>query len=1498
MKRLALWTVASVLVAAPTLLAQGSTSPYYEDTFGNPSQTNNNWTINGSASYSSLLIITSASGASLISKIAVPDGTSQYQATINGTYIAGGGYTLYLEATSNALLNPVGASTGTFYAFVITQTGSGSGCSTAQATLYKTVSGAVTQISSTSVPCSGTYSAIAANDGSIRLQVLLTGNTYYEPIIWTDSAPLKGQPGIGAFSMPSGAEIMDAFLSGCDRVAPSSIDPSTVKTYVLPTEVDIRSGASLDNTGGVGFYEYQWYRNGQYLGATPEPEYRDLTVSAGSTYSYAVVASDFDGNNSPQTTFSVKVPSNSTIDPRQVGVRPIGSYWGALGEQIDARSGNLNFSYPLLTAISRGWSVPLQLSYNSQTWRLDSGNNAWNLGFDSGYGYGWTLQFGSITPYYSSLFTVALYQFVDASGAIYRLDQNNNGLWTSKESTYVTFDANTQILHFNDGSHWLFKCVSGGLEPDAGTMYPVAFEDSNGNEILVQYESGKSDPVWVYGSSARIYEIADVRAVGTQPLAQPTYTFTYDSNNYLTSIANNIGTGESFSFTYSPAFSVTSPFSASALPETVKTLNSITNTATNFSTSFSYASSNDGEMIQATLPYGGHIRWQYANTAYTQATVRGVASRYLLWDSTIGERTFTFSRTTDGSGAMTASTQLNDVQANASKKWSFNTAAGATQGLISTYQEERTSDQTVFHQVNYSWTQDANGNNYISRTQDIMDPGTTYAATKQVDQTMDQYGNVTQTKLYALNSLTTPAKIYTNTYLSGSNYAADYIYNRLLSSTVSDGNQVTWTLVTNTYDSSSLASAPNATLLDTTVSAYRGNVTSSTSFTHVTNKQYDVTGTVVYTNDGNANHSTTITNATSVNYAAPSALTAANSQTTSYTWSNILAPLSTTGPNGDATTTSYDPSTARPTQQTSAYGSTTTYTYSNTAPQVTATVNGGAWTKTYLDGLGRTYRVAAGNGTTTISYTDTAYDACGCTPQGKMYKTSMPYVPGNTPAWQVYTYDALGRIVTATAPDGAAVTSYNYAGNTVTATDPAGKWKQYTMDAFGQLTQVVEESPNGKAEPNHVTTYTYDLLGHLVQAQMPRTISGQVVTQNRTWTYDSTTQLLSSATTPESGTTTYSYNSDGTLATRTDQKSQQIRYSYDAYGRMIQISRGTLNNGVFTENTAQRTTLAYDGTNGGFSANTTGRVSQINYSGPHGLQFTELYSYHSAGAVTAKRLSISGAPLGSNTANADATYTYNNLGQVVSVQYPFTQWSNGAVLSSGPQYGYTYDTMNRLAGMTGPNNSHLVTSVTYGAANQVLQLNANTFSQTISYNANLQVTELTAGSYHYRYNYSSTQNNGRVVSTSDVLSGETITYQYDTLNRLIQASGTGDAQGAWSQAFTFDGFGNLIQKTGSNAPSNALLATNSQTNHLSTNGAQYDSNGNLTAYGTGSYAVTYAYDIENRLSSATPVGSIQHLFGYDSANQRIYQGTYNTSSGAYSNETIYYYGADNRKLAA
>lgn len=234
------------------------------------------------------------------------------------------------------------------------------------------------------------------------------------------------------------------------------------------------------------------------------------------------------------------------------------------------------------------------------------------------------------------------------------------------------------------------------------------------------------------------------------------------------------------------------------------------------------------------------------------------------------------------------------------------------------------------------------------------------------------------------------------------------------------------------------------------------------------------------------------------------------------------------------------------------------------------------------------------------------------------------------------------RLLTRKKPDGQSTTSYSYAGNTVTFTDPTGKWKKITRDSFGQIVKVEEPSPNPASEPNHVTLYTYDVFGHLTKVQMDRTIGGTVRTQLRTWIYDSQTLRLLSKTSPEAGTVVYTYNTDNTLATVTDAKNQRKVFTYDTWGRITQIARGNVSGSVFTEDTSQRTTYTYEGTNSGYSSATNGRVSQITYKGPHGTSFAELYSYHVAGGVTKKRVQITGTPLGSSTLNMDAGCTYDS----------------------------------------------------------------------------------------------------------------------------------------------------------------------------------------------------------------------------------------------------------------
>ena len=228
---------------------------------------------------------------------------------------------------------------------------------------------------------------------------------------------------------------------------------------------------------------------------------------------------------------------------------------------------------------------------------------------------------------------------------------------------------------------------------------------------------------------------------------------------------------------------------------------------------------------------------------------------------------------------------------------------------------------------------------------------------------------------------------------------------------------------------------------------YRGNVTTSTTPTTTTTNFYDVTGTAVETTVNGV--TSAAGTGSSTNYGAPTEVTT-NTLTSNMNWSTFLGITSATGPNGDTGAINYD-SNARPTTVTSPYGATTTYAYNDTAspPNKIATTDG-HWVKTVMDGFGRTIQTVTGYGGTTVSSVDSQYAPCGCSPLGKLSQQSQPYAPGGSDAWTVYHYDASGRTTSTVLPD-SSTTAYVYQGNTVNATDPTGKWKTFTMDAFGNL---------------------------------------------------------------------------------------------------------------------------------------------------------------------------------------------------------------------------------------------------------------------------------------------------------------------------------------------------------------------------------------------------------------------------------------------------------------
>ena len=71
--------------------------------------------------------------------------------------------------------------------------------------------------------------------------------------------------------------------------------------------------------------------------------------------------------------------------------------------------------------------------------------------------------------------------------------------------------------------------------------------------------------------------------------------------------------------------------------------------------------------------------------------------------------------------------------------------------------------------------------------------------------------------------------------------------------------------------------------------------------------------------------------------------------------------------------------------------------------------------------------------------------------------------------------------------------------------------------------------------------------------------------------------FLLSAINPENGTVTYTYNSNGLVASKTDAKGQAFTYSYDSYNRLYQIFVGgaLLRTFLYDSNTLDGSFTAY-----------------------------------------------------------------------------------------------------------------------------------------------------------------------------------------------------------------------------------------------------------------------------------------------------------------------------------
>jgi hypothetical protein len=273
---------------------------------------------------------------------------------------------------------------------------------------------------------------------------------------------------------------------------------------------------------------------------------------------------------------------------------------------------------------------------------------------------------------------------------------------------------------------------------------------------LIRYLQGLNSP-WA-NSSGRINQIEDVRA----PNQSGTYTwqFTYntDAIPHLTAINPIAGlTVESFTFTYLENQNLNSPFSPSVAFGTTTLLQSATR-ITNQGYQFQYGSNGSGELTQVTFPYGGTMGWAYRNFTYTGSrTLREVQTRNLTPMVGGAQWTYPFTRndSVDAGLSLHSGATLDDASGVGEKAWTFNTSGAAWQlGLVTRFEDRPSSTQASqpLKRQDFTWVQDSNGIPYIGTVLTTLDPTGANVQSK-TSQTLDTYGNVTQSNIYGYGNL-------------------------------------------------------------------------------------------------------------------------------------------------------------------------------------------------------------------------------------------------------------------------------------------------------------------------------------------------------------------------------------------------------------------------------------------------------------------------------------------------------------------------------------------------------------------------------------------------------------------------------------------------------------------------------------------------------------------------------------------------------------------------
>jgi YD repeat-containing protein len=305
---------------------------------------------------------------------------------------------------------------------------------------------------------------------------------------------------------------------------------------------------------------------------------------------------------------------------------------------------------------------------------------------------------------------------------------------------------------------------------------------------------------------------------------------------------------------------------------------------------------------------------------------------------------------------------------------------------------------------------------------------------------------------------------------------------------------------------------------------------------------------------------------------------------------------------------------------------------------------------------------------------------------------------------------------------------------------------EYSYDYFGRLGSATDFNGNGK-------NFEYDILGRMVRKTYGNSVDPPWINYN----YDTQGYLTSIESDCGIGcqdTINYSYDTEGRLQYRTGVNYASIGYVYDAGGRpkthIWPTNKGSANS------VAQTTSLTY----------TYDKASRIAAIYPDGKpQALAYYTYSDAGQVLTIDLEN-----GTSTEMAyDATY-----GRLTSLSN--FEADGSTVMTS---FAYVYDLDDYVTSVARENGD--VISYAYDGVGRLTD--------------EWRVTSGSTTVYHNQFEYDAVGNRTEWVQTDSVEDSTTYSYQYNTLNQVIQCTWTDpEYSDNHRNLYDYDLNGNLTRK--------------------------------------------------------------------------------------------------------